>query len=290
MLTGMEVLGKDNTSSSISRVRKAITNAKGVVKFIWAHPANEGKRARTLFRAAAFQARGRALKKRTLATLGFRSSVWADLHRTAASKIVYANPPDHPELLVWRQFLRPGDLFVDVGANIGTYAIWAGELGAEVMALEPADDTFALLVENVAMNGYPITTIRAAAGPICGVTRFTCGLDSVNRIDPQGSVDATMVTIDSIIGDRTVAGMKVDVEGFEIEVLRGCVRSLSEHRISLIQLEWNENSREAVGDDRAAVAEMLVSYGYRLYRPDHDGSLTLIADFGFGPDVFARPY
>jgi FkbM family methyltransferase len=134
--------------------------------------------------------------------------VWADLYRTAASKVVYANPPDHPEMLTWRQVLLPGDLFIDVGANIGSYTIWTAELGAEVIALEPAKDTFALLTENVALNGYSVEPIEVAAGSACGMTRFTAGRDCVNLLDPEGSVETMMVTIDSIIGDRTVAGMK----------------------------------------------------------------------------------
>jgi FkbM family methyltransferase len=43
---------------------------------------------------------------------------------------------------VWRQALRGGGLFLDVGANVGAYTIWAAECGAEVIALEPAADTF----------------------------------------------------------------------------------------------------------------------------------------------------
>jgi hypothetical protein len=99
-----------------------------------------------------------------------------------------------------------------------------------------------------------------------------------------------MVTIDSIIEDRTVAGMKIDVEGFEIEVLRGCKRALSEQRIRLIQLEWNANSKEAVGADRRPVADLLTEHGYSLYRPDRKGVLVPLIDISFGPDVFARPY
>ena len=75
------------------------------------------------------------LRRRTLARLGDRSVLWAGLHRPGASKVVYANPPDHPEMIVWRRVLRPGDLFLDVGANVGSYTIWAGELGADVIAL-----------------------------------------------------------------------------------------------------------------------------------------------------------
>jgi FkbM family methyltransferase len=197
-------------------------------------------------------------------------------------------------MLVWRRLLDPGDVFVDVGANVGSYSIWAAELGAAVVALEPAEDTFELLLENISINDYQVTAIRASAGSACGVTRFTVGQDCVNRLDPRGSagvptVQVEMVTVDSIIGDRFVRGMKVDVEGFEIEVLRGCERALSEHRIGLIQLEWNATCEDALGTDRQPTADFLAKFGYKLYRPDHYGVLNSIDEIGYGPDVFACP-
>lgn len=192
-------------------------------------------------------------------------------------------------MLVWRQILRVGDLFVDVGANVGGYTIWAAEIGAEVIALEPADDTFELLMENIRLNGYPVHAVRAAAASMPGKARFTSGRDGLNCFDPRGETETMVVSIDSVIGDRTVAGMKVDVEGFEIEVLRGCEHALCEHRIKLLQLEWNPSSIEAVGGDRRPVAELLARHGYSLWRPDNDGMLRPVTDLGFGADVFARP-
>jgi FkbM family methyltransferase len=203
--------------------------------------------------------------------------------------VLYANPPDLPEMLAWRGALRSGGLFMDVGANVGTYAIWAAELGAEVIALEPAADTFSLLEENIALNGYPVTAVRAAAGDHCGWARFTSGLDAGNSLSVDGPAVTRLVTVDSLIGSRPVAGMKVDVEGFEIEVLRGAARALAERRIGLIQIEWNEMSTFAVGADRRPIAELLAGYGYRLYRPDATGRLIPVADPGFGADVFASP-
>jgi FkbM family methyltransferase len=211
------------------------------------------------------------------------------MRRYATLKVVCANPPDNPEMLVWRRSLKPGDLFVDVGANVGTYTIWAGDLGAQVIALEPAADTYQLLVENVALNNHPAQVIRAAAGAACGVTAFTVGRDDVNRVDPSGKARTLMVTIDSVLGQRTAAGMKIDVEGFEIEVLRGCMQALAEHRIGLIQIEWNSTSTTAVGSDRQPIASLLAGYGYSLYRPDGEGLLVPLTDVGFGPDIFARP-
>ena len=95
-----------------------------LVKFTWTHPANKTARIKALLRVVHFQARGRLLHKRTLTRLGDRSWIWAHPDRYASVKAVCANPPDHPEMLTWRHCLKPGDLFVDVGANVGIYTIW----------------------------------------------------------------------------------------------------------------------------------------------------------------------
>jgi FkbM family methyltransferase len=266
-----------------------VTTATAVVRYVWEHPSNAGHRPRALLRMAGYQARARLLRRRALARLGERSRLWVDLHRTGASMVMYANPPDLPEMLAWRRALRDGGLFVDVGANVGTYTIWAAEQGAEVIALEPAADTFGLLEENIALNGYRVTALRAAAGDHCGSARFTAGLDAGNSLAPDGPVLTDLVTIDSLIGDRRVTGMKVDVEGFEIDVLRGAARALADRRIGLIQIEWNQASAFAVGTDRRPIAELLAGYGYRLFRPDATGRLAAVTDPGFGADVFASP-
>ena len=131
--------------------------------------------------------------------------------------------------------------------------------------------------------------MRAAAGDHCGRARFTAGLDAGNRLAADGTVLTDLVTIDSLIGDRWVTGMKIDVEGFEIDVLRGAACALADRRIGLIQIEWNQASTFAVGTDRRPIAKLLAGYGYRLFRPDATGCLASVTDPGFGADVFASP-
>jgi FkbM family methyltransferase len=274
---------------ALASLARQLALGAGVISYVWGHPANAERRVRAVLRAARYQVQTRLLRRRAMAPLGQRSRLWVDPHRTAASMVLYANPPDLPEMLAWRRALHDGGLFIDVGANVGTYTIWAAELGAEVIALEPAADTFELLQENIALNGYQVTAVQAAAGDHCGTAGFTSGLDAGNRIAPDGPVMTELVTVDSLIGDRRVTGMKVDVEGFEIDVLRGAARALADHRIGLIQIEWNEMSTVALGTDRRPVAELLASHGYRLYRSDPTGRLVPDPDPGFGADVFASP-
>jgi FkbM family methyltransferase len=217
-------------ANDVGPMRLAMARGLKQAVYAWSHPANcrgAGHRIRAILRLVCFQVRGRVFRGRTIVPIGTRSVIWADPRHYATVKVVCANPPDYPEMLAWSQFLRPGDIFVDVGANVGTYSIWAADLGAKVIALEPAEETYGLLAENVQLNGYDIRTIMAAAGPACGTTRFTRGLDDQNHIDFAGSAEVKVITIDSIIRDRKIAGMKVDVEGFEADVLHGSERALS---------------------------------------------------------------
>jgi FkbM family methyltransferase len=268
---------------------RVLHSTHGVVRFIWNHPANHGKRIKSLARAVRFQVRGRLLGRRSITRLGDRSVIWSQLHRTASSKAVYANPPDYPEMLVWARELTPGSLFIDVGANIGLYTIWACEHGARVVALEPAADTFELLRENVALNGYEAHLMRAAAGDRDGIASFTSGRDCTNRLDPSGEDEVRVVTIDSVLDGQVAEGMKVDVEGHELAVLMGCRDALASGRILLMQIEWNDASESAVNGDRRPIADLLAGFGYSLCRPDDDGELVDAGRYpGYGPDVFAR--
>lgn len=260
-----------------------------VGRYIWSHPANQHQRCRAILRGARFQVGARLFRRPAAARLGDHSKIWAVLHRPASTKAMYAHLPDYPEMAAWRRFLGDGDLFVDVGANVGIYSILAAELGAESIAIEPAPDTFALLRSNIELNGYRIRAIPAGAGSAEGQMRFTSGKDCANLVDPQGPAEVQLLTVDSLIGDRMAGGLKVDVEGYEIEVLRGATKALGEKRIRLIQLEWNTTSESAVGTDRRPIAALLSSYGYSLYRPDNSGVLLPISDLNAGPDVFAMP-
>ena len=270
------------------RMVAAVVYASKIGIYIWAHPANRGKRVCAIGRVLLFFVRAGILDREVTAKIGNQSRIIATPRRFASVKVVCANPPDYLEMRTWHRYLKGRDFFVDVGANIGSYSIWAAELGAEVLALEPAEDTYAALEANVKMNGYPIRTLRAAAGSICGEMRLTDGKDDKNRLVISGGVLVPMVTVDSIVPGRIVNGIKIDVEGYELEVLRGCEKSLSERRIELIQLEWNATSFTAVGTDRGPVARLLRAYGYKLYRPDWSGALRPLDDWGFGADVFAR--
>lgn len=269
------------------RLLSVIRETSAVVGWIWRHPANEGRQWRSLAQACRFQLRGRLLRKPTITAIGAKSVLEVQLHASGASKAVYANPPDWPEMIVWSRRLKAGDLFIDVGANAGVYALFAADLGARVIALEPSPRAAHWLRRNVALNGLPIEVVQAALTDHEGTVDFDWSGDATGHIGGPEVVPAT--TLDAVLAGERAAGVKIDVEGFERLVLIGGMSALREGRIACLQLEWNACSRSSLGEDRLPTAALLAQVGYGLYRPKGDGSLIPVTDLSFGADIFALP-
>ena len=102
---------------------------------------------------------------------------------------------------------RRGDLFVDVGANIGSYTVLAsGVCGAQTIAVEPDPETVKALRRNVEANEISecVRIVEAALGSAPGVARFTVGQDTKNRVADDADLNIRQVDVrtrDNVIGD-----------------------------------------------------------------------------------------
>lgn len=266
-----------------------------VVRHIWVHPANRGARGRALLRAVRFQLVGRLLRRPSHARVGSQGRMICYLHSNGASAMLYANPPDFEEMNFWRQFLHRGDLFVDLGSNVGTYAIWAGDSGAEVWAFEPDPLAFSRLKANLAINDFQIAAQQVALGAQLGQLQLTTGRDTTNRlvlnatdIASGATQDVPVSTLDLIVVERYVRGLKIDVEGAERLVVEGANTVLAANRIAVLQIEWNRMSDSTLNESRAPLLELMLGHGYLPFRPE-DGHMEPVplSDAGsYGADLF----
>lgn len=132
------------------------------------------------------------------------------------------------------RYLKPGDVFIDVGANIGLHTLSAAramEGEGRIIAFEPFDPTIQLLKKTLWLNGYSkITeTHQAAVSNHAGHQLLylgeTCGYHSIFPLstseEPIG-VEVPVVTLDNTIDENLcIKLIKIDVEGAEIEVIEG---------------------------------------------------------------------
>ena len=124
------------------------------------------------------------------------------------------------------ELLRPGDMFVDVGANVGTLSLFASKIVSSegrVIAIEAHPKTFKYLCGNIKLNkAANVIPINAAVGDRTGNVFF-----SDKRSDDQNSIceagiSVPLKTLSSlVIEQRRIRLLKIDVEGFELPVLRG---------------------------------------------------------------------
>jgi FkbM family methyltransferase len=163
--------------------------------------------------------------------------------------------------------LRPSSLFVDVGANVGFYTVLAGgAVGASCLSLEPVPATFDQLRTNVRLNELAgnIDLRNVGVGAESGTLRFTDGAGANNRVvtdAEQPGIEVPVTALDAIL-DAEREGMiviKIDVEGWEAEVLRGAEQTLSRSGPLALIVELCEGDR--YGFDEAAIDERLCAHG-----------------------------
>ena len=135
-------------------------------------------------------------------------------------------------------YLQPGDVFVDVGANIGYFSVYAGLcVGGDgrVHAIEPDSDNAALLRANLALNGLANVQLhQTAVSDYCGEATlfrggFNAGAHSLlpkDDLTPRSKVPVT--TLSRLLeGEPEIKLMKIDVQGAELSALRSMAELLS---------------------------------------------------------------
>jgi FkbM family methyltransferase len=154
---------------------------------------------------------------------------------------------------------------VDVGAHVGNHTVYfAHMLGVRTYSFEPNPETFRHLEANVKGNGLEhLCTVRNAAvgaatgkGHVEPASDENSGMSSV-ALDPAGTVE--IVLLDGVLADEPAIDLiKIDVEGWELEVLRGGATILARHRPVLYI--------EIMADKFDAVSRYLDAAGYRCWK------------------------
>ncbi len=166
---------------------------------------------------------------------------------------------EQEELDLWLGLLRPGAMVIDVGANVGVFALLSAVAvgpSGRVLAFEPEPSNADRLRRNVARNGAAnVTVIQEAIGNAPGeavlyVQPGQSGTHSMLRPDGAEGLTVPITTLDAVAAGMQPDAIKIDVEGLEGAVLRGghdVLRTAFPH----VLLEYNG------GDATAAIAELM---------------------------------
>ncbi|HEY5024019.1 MAG TPA: FkbM family methyltransferase [Acidimicrobiales bacterium] len=210
-----------------------------------------------------------------------------------------------------QQTLRPGQTFVDVGANVGYFTLLGGQLvgpRGTVVAVEAHPGLAELLRRNVIMNGlygYVTTWHRAAWSSTTTVQLHqrlnfsgassigAIGQEALDRLgDTEAMVEVQAVPVDDLLdGLPPVDVLKMDIEGAELQAFTGLSRTLDASPKIAVMFEWAPELIEGVGDKAEALLDLLEGHGLRFRLLEDDLSpieRAKLLDLPYGNVVATR--
>ncbi len=207
---------------------------------------------------------------------GFRMKL--DLEDAEQRKVYFfGHYHERYEAALVARLLDPGEVFWDVGANVGYFSLVAAAAVQEtgqVLAFEPGTAALERLTENVSLNPFKNIGIsnlavadrdgEAVLYRAEGIADSSASLFSAAAGAAGGEVCRT-VALDSFLqqeGLRPPDFIKLDVEGAELAALQGAAAILTDSR-PLLLVEMEEKNLVAAGASKAAIQAFLADYGYR---------------------------
>jgi FkbM family methyltransferase len=246
--------------------------ALDVLRRITSHPLNSDARLSAVIRFLRWQIASRLMSGDLVYDWVNGSRFFVRAGETGLTGNIYSGLDEFSDMGFLLHVLRPGDLFIDVGANVGSYSILAGRaIGTSAYAFEPVPTTYRRLVENIRLNHLDDTVkcLNIAAGASHGTIRFTCDLDTENHAVAEGevlenSIDIAVMPIDEVLRQKKPTLMKIDVEGYETLVLQGASATLESGSLHSVIMELN-GSGARYNFQESKIIEVMLGYGFDTY-------------------------
>lgn len=229
-----------------------ISDLKRIAGFIRAHPIGARFSSRCMWRVLRWQLGSRLLPY-PIELPWIEGSVFVvERGMTGATGNYYCGLHEFPDMALLLHYFGAESAtggFLDVGANVGSYTILASAVGGQrTLALEPVEETHRKLLRNVQANEIEslVSAPLTAAGGEAGILRFSSDRDTTNQVvsgEYAGEVvDVPVCSLDNLIDEHIEFPefWKIDVEGFENEVLSGASDSLADPRLKVVLLEAEE--------------------------------------------------
>jgi FkbM family methyltransferase len=236
-------------------------------------------------------------------------SFCCDLRDSISREVCFAGIYEPQETALLKAILRPGMIFVDVGANWGYFTLMAANLvgaSGRVVALEPDPRLFATLRENADRNKLrQVMAIQVAAAAGKGTVtlagfnendgNFGISYIAAEPEDKKTCFQVTADCLDSILDRYRIDGihlMKMDIEGGEAQALKGLRKGLATKKVKCLLLELHPGRLTSLGDSAEAVIADLLAEGYRGFTIDHSRAATrrLTYDPLFDVREMIRPF
>jgi FkbM family methyltransferase len=243
------------------------------ITFITNHPLNRAHKLKAIIRFAKWQVGSRLVPGAIIYDWINGSKFIVKRGETGLTGNIYTGLHEFSDMAFLLHFLREDDLFVDVGANAGSYAILAcSSVGARGFAFEPVPSTYRRLVENMRLNHLEkkVKCINKGVGAQKATIAFTSDSDTTNHALANGEqsdniVNVEVISLDAALYGETPMLVKIDVEGYETPVLEGAEETLKKNTLHSVIMELNGSGGRRYGFDESRILKVMFDHGFSTY-------------------------
>lgn len=260
-----------------------------IAENVWKHPLNKKNPWKGMVRFLKWQLRGIWTKKPIILKWVDQSLLTIKKSDTTLTANIYWGLTEYKEMLFLLHFLNPDNLFVDVGANMGTYTVLASKcVGAHSISYEPVSATVLRLKEQIALNSINslVTVNEKVVANLSGTLKISKNKFAENKVIQQSEnllyEEVPAVSLDDDIRTEKKIFLKIDVEGYESNVLKGASKLLGSGQIVAAIIEIN-GSGASYGFSDEQVYNMMQDFGFSAfdYNP-HQKRLEKLNGFNKG--------
>ena len=243
------------------------------LKFVLNHPLNQKRKMHAFWTLVKWYINVKFNPYQVIVPYAEKSNFIMKKGLTGATGNLFCGLHEFEDMAFVLHFLRPTDMFVDIGANVGSYTILgASEAGAKTISFEPIPETFEILESNIIINKINdrVNALNIGLGASKGSLAFTKLQGPVNHVATSNETDTINVPVeifDSIVSIDQPTLIKIDVEGFETEVLKGMSIALESNSLKALIIELN-GSGKRYGYDEDDIHKKLLQCGFKPFRYD----------------------
>ncbi|WP_339869207.1 FkbM family methyltransferase [uncultured Algoriphagus sp.] len=228
-----------------------------------------------------------------------------DIAKQMGNAIYWRGAHDWAPIFVLEKYLKTGDTFIDVGANQGEYSLWAARkvgTNGKVVSFEPMPQLFDQLTANIRLNESfqkTISPVKLGLSDKKGEVTLYASEDSnegTNTIynTEKFSIELGKIQLDTLdeqieeLKINKVNFLKIDVEGAELQVLKGALNTLKKH-LPILLLEINKDACIAGGYLPEDILELLKPFNYSFSKIGLRGSLNKVDTLPDFCNILATP-
>lgn len=265
-----------------------------IIKFIYNHPLNKNNKIGAIVKFFLWQMSSKLWRGSFVFNWINNSKLIVSNGMTGATGNIYVGLMEYEDMSFLLHYIQKDDLFYDIGANVGVYTILASQVKkAKTISIEPLPLTYEKLLDNIQINRLTnVVSKNIGLSFEQSKLYFTTNKDTMNSVALDSDINKQEINVDTLDNLSMKYGIpkmiKIDVEGYETNVLKGAIDVLEDDALEVVILELNGSGKK-FGFNDDDIHRNLFNFGFKPYSYNpFERKIIKLDSYGFHNTIYIK--